>query len=102
MRTFIPFVPPSARSVEKIGRDTTAAVDNVPIVRVPTVRERKKGPARMDRSFGQAVGQRVTLPALMQEVQALTRLAVPDTTARTRWMFGSQRRLVFFFDQGTL
>jgi hypothetical protein len=24
------------------------------------------------------------------------------TVARTRWMFGLQRRLVFFFDQGTL
>ena len=47
-------------------------------------------------------GQRVTLPALMQEVQTLSRLGLPDTIARTRWMFGFQRRLVFFFDQGTL
>ena len=46
--------------------------------------------------------QRVTLPALMQDVQTLSRLGVPETTTRTRWMFGSQRRLVFFFDQGTL
>ena len=36
--------------------------------------------------------QRETLPALMHEVQALTRFGVPPTTARTRWMFGFQRR----------
>ena len=36
---------------------------------------------------------RVTLPALMQLTQALTRRGAPSTTARTRWMFGSQRRL---------
>ena len=36
---------------------------------------------------------RVILSALMHEVQALTRLWVPLTSARTRWMFGSQRRL---------
>ena len=46
--------------------------------------------------------QRVTLPALMHEVQTLSRFGLPDTMARTRWMFGSQRRLVFFLDQGTL
>ncbi len=46
--------------------------------------------------------QRETLPALMQEVQTFSRFGVPDTTACTRWMFGFQRRLVFFFDQGTL
>ena len=38
----------------------------------------------------------------MQEVQTLSRLGLPETMARTRWMFGSQRRLVFFLDQGTL
>ena len=38
----------------------------------------------------------------MQEVQALTRFGAPDTIARMRWMFGFQRRFVFFFDQGTL
>jgi hypothetical protein len=38
-------------------------------------------------------GIRVTLPALMQLVQAFTRVCVPLTKARTRWMFGSQRRL---------
>jgi hypothetical protein len=38
----------------------------------------------------------------MQEVHTLSRLGLPDTIARTRWMFGFQRRLVFFFDQGTL
>ena len=42
------------------------------------------------------------MPALRQEVHTLSRLGVPDTTARTRWMFGFQRRLVFFLDQGTL
>ena len=46
--------------------------------------------------------QRVTLPALMQEVQTFSRLGLPDTVACTRWMFGFQRRLVFFLDQGTL
>jgi hypothetical protein len=30
----------------------------------------------------------------MQPVQALTRLGEPETNARTRWMFGFQRRLV--------
>ena len=30
------------------------------------------------------------------------RLCVPFSTTRTRWMFGLHRRLVFFFDQGTL
>ena len=34
---------------------------------------------------------RVTLPALMQLVQAFTRFGAPFTSARTRWMFGSQR-----------
>ena len=38
----------------------------------------------------------------MQEAQTFRRLGVPDTTACTRWMLGFQRRLVFFFDQGTL
>ena len=42
------------------------------------------------------------MPALMQDVQTFIRLAWPDTAARTRWMFGFQRRLVFFFDHGTL
>ncbi len=36
----------------------------------------------------------VILPARMQEVQTLTRLFDPFTTARTRWIFGFQRRLV--------
>src|SRR6056297_1443311 len=34
------------------------------------------------------------LPDLMHPVQALTRLVAPFTDARTRWMFGFQRRLV--------
>jgi hypothetical protein len=46
--------------------------------------------------------QRETLPALIQDAQTFSRLGVPDTTACTRWMLGFQRRLVFFFDQGTL
>ena len=43
------------------------------------------------------VGEReglVTLPARRHPVQTLTRLGVPFTSARTRWMFGFQRRLV--------
>jgi len=36
----------------------------------------------------------VTFPALRQEVHTLRRLGVPATTARTRWMFGFQRRFV--------
>ena len=41
----------------------------------------------------QACGMRVTLSALMQDVQTFTRRGVPSTSARTRWMFGFQRRL---------
>ena len=37
---------------------------------------------------------RATLPALMQEVHTFRRLGVPDTIARTVWMFGFQRRRV--------
>jgi hypothetical protein len=36
----------------------------------------------------------VTLPAFKQEVQTFNRVGVPLTVARTRWMFGFQRRLV--------
>jgi hypothetical protein len=36
----------------------------------------------------------VILLALIQEVQTLTRFVDPFTTARTRWMFGFQRRFV--------
>ena len=42
-------------------------------------------------------GQRTaltTLPALRHDVHTLTRLVEPLTTARTRWMFGFQRRFV--------
>ena len=35
-----------------------------------------------------------TLPALMQPVQTWSRLGAPLTMARTRWMFGFQRRFV--------
>lgn len=37
---------------------------------------------------------RWTLPALRHEVHTYTRFGAPATTARTRWMFGFQRRLV--------
>ena len=37
---------------------------------------------------------RVTLPALRQETQTFTRFGVPEIMARTRWMFGFQRRLL--------
>ena len=36
----------------------------------------------------------MTLPALMHEVHTLSRFGVPLTMARTRWMFGFQRRRV--------
>lgn len=36
----------------------------------------------------------VTRPARRQEVQTFSRFDVPSTRARTRWIFGSQRRLV--------
>ena len=36
----------------------------------------------------------MTLPALRQEVQTLSRFGVAPTMARTRWMLGFQRRLV--------
>ena len=39
-------------------------------------------------------GRLTTLPDRMHDVQALSRLGDPSTRARTRWMFGSQRRLV--------
>ncbi len=44
---------------------------------------------------------RVTLPALMQDVQAFTRFGVPSTKARTRWMFGSHRRLFRLWENET-
>lgn len=37
---------------------------------------------------------RDTLPALMHDVHTFIRFGVEPTTARTRWMFGFQRRLV--------
>ncbi len=36
----------------------------------------------------------MTLPALMQDVHTCSRRGAPSTTARTRWMFGFQRRFV--------
>ena len=47
-------------------------------------------------------GQRLTLPALRQDVQTLTRFGVESTVARTRWMLGSKRRRVFLRDHGRL
>src|SRR3954466_4769716 len=38
----------------------------------------------------------------MQPVQTWSRLGVPFTVARTRWMLGSKRRLVIFRDHGRL
>src|SRR6202034_3008380 len=37
-------------------------------------------------------GQRVTLPALMQDVHTFSRLGVLPILARTLWMFGLKRR----------
>ena len=42
--------------------------------------------------FDQAA--RVILPAFKHETHTLTRFGVPPTMARTRWMFGTQRRFV--------
>ena len=42
------------------------------------------------------------LPARRQPVHTLTRLAVPLTNARTRWMFGFQRRFVRTWEWLTL
>jgi hypothetical protein len=38
------------------------------------------------------MGQRVTLPALMQDVQTRIRRLVPPAVVRTIWMLGFQRR----------
>ena len=43
----------------------------------------------------------MTLPALMHEVQTFKRRGVPSTNARTRWMFGSQRRLLRLWEKVT-
>jgi hypothetical protein len=40
------------------------------------------------------IGRLTTLPERMQDVQAFSLFGEPSTTARTRWMFGSQRRFV--------
>ena len=45
--------------------------------------------------YGRATySARVTLPALMHEVQTFSRFTVRPTLARTGWMLGFQRRLV--------
>ena len=41
-----------------------------------------------------ALRQRVTLPALMQEVHTFNLVGVLPTVTRTDWMLGFQRRLV--------
>ena len=61
-----------------------------------------KRPDRTGRGACGEVGQRVTLPAFKQPVQTLSRFGVPLTVARTRWMLGSNRRLVILRDQGRL
>lgn len=44
---------------------------------------------------------RVTLPALMHDVQTCRRRGVPFTSARTFWMFGFQRRLFRLWENVT-
>ena len=36
----------------------------------------------------------MTLPAFRHDVHTFKRFGVPETTARTRWMFGLKRRFV--------
>ena len=70
---------PSRASVEAGRRERAAPRDGEP-------------PA-----LGASGGQRLTLPALRQEVQTLSRFGVTPaspTSALTRWMLGFQRRLV--------
>lgn len=52
--------------------------------------------------FQSAQEARATLPALMHEVHTFSRLGVLPTNARTRWMFGFQRRLVLRCEWETL
>ena len=44
---------------------------------------------------------RVTLSALMHDVQTFNRTGDPFTSARTRWMFGFQRRLFRLWENVT-
>src|SRR4051794_808137 len=67
----------------------------------PNSTSRNAGPARAPTRKAPR-GQRVTLPAFRHPVHTLSRLRVPSTVARTRWMLGSKRRLVIFFDHGLL
>src|SRR5690606_37241962 len=57
-------------------------------------RRRADGCARPPRRPDTSEDQRVSLPALMQEVQTLSRFGVPFTFARTRCTLGSKRRRV--------
>ena len=50
-------------------------------------------PARRQAGMSRT-GRLTTLPERMHDVQTLSRLGDPSTRARTRWMFGFQRRLV--------
>ena len=65
----------------------------------------RSGPERRVRGDRVAVyaarcGIRVTLPALMHDVQTCSRRGVPSTRARTFWMFGFQRRLLRLWGEG--
>src|SRR5699024_1236581 len=63
----------------------------------PGTEETKRLPTQTGRRFEEPAAQeawRTTLPALMHEVQAFTRLGVPPTRVRTVWMLGFQRRRV--------
>lgn len=63
----------------------------------PGEEAKKRLPSSVGRRFEEPAAQeawRTTLPALMHEVQAFTRLGVPPTRVRTVWMLGFQRRRV--------
>src|SRR5699024_339517 len=63
----------------------------------PGTEATKRLPTSVGRRFEEPAAQeawRTTLPALMHEVQAFTRLGVPPTRVRTVWMLGFQRRRV--------
>ena len=65
-------------------------------------RNAKRRVCRSTRAVVEDSAQRLTLPALRQPVQTLTRFGAPFTVARTRWMFGLKRRLVILRDHGRL
>ncbi len=55
--------------------------------------DRHRNAGGADPRFGCAQA-RATLPAFRQEAQTFSRWGVRPTMARTRWMFGFQRRFV--------